>query len=112
MGYTGGINKVAGIGAINHQENSCRLGVKDIDEGNEMYLYAYEDGIPHRIPIDTLGNGMYYCDIGYVGDEWHLTLEGKTYTCKAGKNFKIGEKLYPNLRNKINEDWIVPIKFY
>ena len=108
MEYTGGINKVGGTGWFwNHHENSCRLGVK----GNVFYQYGYADGVPYRIAIDTLGVDTYYCNIGRVGDEWHLTLEGITHTCPAGRDYKLGIKLFPNLRNSIDKNWIVPIKW-
>ena len=111
MGYNGGINKIAGIGwAWDHHENSCRLGHKYISGEDVYFMYVYADGEAIRFQIDVLPRGRHYCDIGRVGDEWHLTLNGKTHICKAGKDYKTGTKLFPN-KKKSDKDWVVKIKW-
>ena len=77
-------------------------------------MYVWADGVRDMFAIDTVVNGVYYCDIGRVGGEWHLTFKGKTYVSKAGERRDFNSRLYPYIGGSetVDHDWIVPIKFY
>ena len=111
MGYTGGWNKLPGISEGHHHKNSCRLSYYCINGLKIFGMYVYANGERIEFRIDTLENGTYCCDIKHSNSLWYLTLNGETYTCQAGKKMDVGYRLYPCLRNKIEEDWIVPIKW-
>ena len=106
-----GWSKLPGISEGHHHKNSCRL-VYYCDNGLKVAgMYVYADGERIEFRIDTLENGTYYCDIRHSMGFWHLTLDGETYTCKAGKKVDVGYRLYPCLRNPTDYDFIVPIKW-
>jgi len=111
MDFTGNWSKLPGISEGHHHKNSCRLGYLCKDGLKIFGMYVYCDSDPIRFIIDTLKNGTYLCDIRHSMGFWHLTLDGKTYSCRAGKKVDVGYRLYPCLRNPIDHDFICPIKW-
>jgi len=114
MPYTGGWNKVAGIGHGNHKQNSCRLAYRCDDGQKVLGVYVWADGVNHTLKIGAFENGAYYCHISHTMGEWRLYLDGEGYTLPAGEKKDVGMVLYPYIGGKetIGHDWIVPIKFH
>jgi hypothetical protein len=113
MPYTGGWNKVAGIGLGNHHNNSCRLAYRCDDGKKVLGMYVYADGVRHEKRIGECPNGTYYCSISQSMGEWHLTIGGETHVLPAGAKKDAGMVLFPYIggAETINHDWLVPIKF-
>ena len=114
MGYTGGWNKVLGIGlGANHKNNSCRLAYRCDDGVKKVGVWTYVDGVSNGFVIDTVSYGTYYVDIGHSYGDWHITFNGKTHITEAGKKVDVGYILFPHIGGDgtISHDWVVPIKF-
>lgn len=114
MPYTGGWNKIIGIGlGKNHDDNACRLSSRCDDGVMKVGMYTNLDGEDTGFVIDTVQYGTYYVDIAHSGGLWCITFNGKTYTAKAGKKYDEGYILFPYIGGEgtIDHPWIVPMKF-
>ena len=116
-----GWSKIAGFSEGEHIENSCIiLGYRYENGFMIVGGYGRADGVDASDDplmdgyIDTLQmDSRYFVRIAREQGRYVIRINGKEWSCRAGKSFDWGFRLNPFVGGNylIQHDWIVPIKW-
>jgi predicted oxidoreductase len=106
--------KIAGLSDGSHRNNSYRLGYK-CEYGVMVVALFVERGSRYLSEIlDTLQvNSTYHCRLAREGGYYVARINGKEARIEAGKDRKLGYKLFPCMAGSftLNHNWTVPVKW-